>query len=64
MPENEKPPARRVDVYLRQRQAKVGLVRNIDLERKTSNVYNIKVIYILYIMKNHGEIHYISITYK
>ncbi|BEI76761.1 hypothetical protein Rumi2_02560 [[Ruminococcus] torques] len=49
---------------MRQRQAKVGLVRNIDLERKTSNVYNIKVIYILYIMKNHGEIHYISITYK
>ncbi len=51
-------------LFLRQRQAKVGLVRNIDLERKTSNVYNIKVIYILYIMKNHGEIHYISITYK
>ena len=51
-------------LFLRQRRAKVGFIRNLDLEIKTSNVYNIKVVYMLYIMKNHGEIHYISIAYK
>ena len=51
-------------VFLQHQRVKAGLVRNLDIEIKTSNVYNIKVIYMLYIMKNHGEIHYISITYK
>ena len=50
--------------FLQHQRVKAGLVRNLDIEIKTSNVYNIKVIYMLYIMKNHGEIHYISITYK